>query len=163
MDDVWHFTPYIAAQLTPNEKTFVNFFGAYRLNSTSMLAQTQQHTLSIREAAYLTLDASIGRWWYHDPNSRGLTGLAPMVELHYTTTPTSEPAYLYQGIPVTGSYLGHTDYLNLTAGVAAVWNERTSVSAGFAFPLNYNDGYMGPTDRTYDWAFMLHVNVGMGR
>jgi hypothetical protein len=161
-DYVWHFTPYVAAQLAPTERTFVNLFGSYRLNSTSTIAQTDTYALSIREAAYLMLDASVGHWLYRDPHDRGLTGLAPVLELHYTTTPTSEPGYLYQGIPATGAYLGHTDYLNLTAGMTAIWNERTSISAGFAFPLRYNDGILGPTDRNYDWAFLLHVNVGIG-
>ncbi len=162
-DEVWHFTPYLAAQWTPSERVFVNSFLSYRLNSTSMVNTSDAGTALVREATYLMADGSIGYWMIRRPRCRGLTGLASVLELHYTTTPESEPVNALQGISATGLALGHTDYLNLTAGLVARWNERVSVSGAFAFPLRANrietnNSVLGATDRSYDWAFLLNLN-----
>lgn len=162
-DDVWHFTPYLAMQssLTPN--LFVNGFAAYRLNSTTMNASSVEGTFSIREPTYLMVDGSVGYWLIRRPHRRGLTGLASILELHYTTTPEREDLLTKAGIPTTGVALGHTDYLNLTAGLTSRWNERVSVTGAFAVPLRSNAIYsnnsvIGPTDRTYDWSFLLNLD-----
>jgi len=162
-DDVWHFTPYLAMQssLTPN--LFVNGFAAYRLNSTTMNASSNAGTNSIREPTYLMVDGSVGYWLIRRPHRRGLTGLASILELHYTTTPEREDLLRREGIPTTGVALGHTDYLNLTAGLTSRWNERVSVTGAFAVPLRSNAIYsnnavIGPTDRTYDWSFLLNLD-----
>ena len=166
-DQVWHFTPYIAAQTTPTCNTFVSFFGSYRMNSTTMSAtggSQGQLNVGVREATYLMADLSAGYWLVNRPCCKGLTSLAPVVELHYTTTPTAETPYSFQGIPAEGYFLGHTDYLNLTAGLTAAWNEKTAIGAGFAFPLRRMDigPVYGPSDQNYDWAFMFNINYRFG-
>ncbi len=40
----------------------------------------------LRDQALLNLDVGGGYWLYRDPSNRGLTGLASLFELHYTTT-----------------------------------------------------------------------------
>lgn len=162
-DDVWHFTPYLSGQWTPTEKTFVNSFISYRMNSSSMVSRSDDDSFLIREPTYLMLDGSVGHWLVRRPDCRGLTGLASILELHYATTPESEPVYARQGISATGLALGHTDYLNLTAGLVSRWNEKVSLSSAFAFPLRsnrneQNSPVVGGTDRTYDWAFLLNLN-----
>lgn len=162
-DDVWHFTPYLATQWTPTQNLFFNGFASYRLNSTDMRATAAAGTYAIREPTYLMIDGSAGYWFVRRPHGSGLTGLAALLELHYTTTPESEAALALQGIPTTGAALGHTDYLNLTAGLTSRWNERVSLTGAVSAPLrsnsiNTNNSVLGPTDRSYDWAFLLNLN-----
>jgi hypothetical protein len=40
----------------------------------------------LREQALMQLDLNAGYWVVRDPQARWLNGLAPSVELHYTTT-----------------------------------------------------------------------------
>ena len=164
-DDVWHFTPYLALQATPSDRCFMSLFGSYRLNSTSMTSDNGTATYPIREATYLMVDGSWGYWLVDRPRHRGLTGLAPVVELHYATTPTAEPSHNLVGIPVTGWILGHTDYLTMTTGLAGSWNRGVTFGAGFAFPLRdgpYHPVY-GDTDRNFDWAFVANINYLYGK
>lgn len=162
-DAVWHFTPYLATQWTPSQRLFANSFLSYRLNSTSMVSTSTAGTFKVREPTYLMVDSSLGYWWLRRPERRGLTGLASVLELHYTTSPESEPSLALQGISATGLSLGHTDYLNLTAGLVSRWNERISVTGAVVAPLRSNrresnNPVLGPTDRTFNWAFLLNLN-----
>lgn len=162
-DDVWHFTPYLATQWTPSQKLFFNGFAAYRLNSSTMNASSTAGTFAIREPTYLMLDGSLGYRLIDRPQCKGLTALASILELHYATTPEREDSLQFQGIPTTGVALGHTDYLNLTAGLTSRWNQRVCMTGAVSVPLRSNAIYnnnsvLGPTDRTYDWAFLLNLN-----
>ena len=167
-DDVWHFTPYLAVQWTNHGRWFMNGFASYRLNSASMHSRTHVYSFHLREAEYLMFDASLGYWLIRKPMSRGLTGLASILELHYTTTPRGADLSrlpdnsIPGGVVATGDALGKTDYLNLTAGLTGHWNERVSVSAGFSVPLRSNYSgpglYAGDTDRSFDWAFLVNTN-----
>lgn len=167
-DDVWHFTPYIAAQWQPTDLTFTQAFVSYRFNDRAMVSSTPTGDVLFDEPEYLMVDASIGHWIIRNPDARILTGLAPVLEMHYTTATTREPSLLEVGRPATGAVLGSTDYLNLTAAVVTEWYGRATLTTGFAFPLRrtestLNSVYPGDTDRNYNWAFMVNLNVPLGR
>ena len=161
-DDVWHFTPYAALLMTPSDRFFVQSFLSYRLNSGSL---ESEEFGPIRQQTYLMADASAGYWIYRNPGNRGLTGIVPTVELHYTGAFDEESP----DNTVTNTIYGKTDVLNLTAGLTALINDRTSMAVGVSVPLLDNPTSLPfttstvGTDRRYDWALMVNMNYYFGR
>ncbi|MCO8122671.1 hypothetical protein NHH03_13065 [Stieleria sp. TO1_6] len=165
-DSVWHFTPYLAGLLTPTERTFYQSFVSYRMPTGSVI-QTKsmsRRTEITREQDYFMFDLSAGYWLYNNPGQRGLTGLAPTLELHYTATFDDQQS----NNRLTNRAYSNTDVLNLTAGLTAMFNDRISVSTAVAAPLR--DKVIGSglafnpnSDRRYDWALMFQLNYYLGR
>jgi hypothetical protein len=106
----------------------------------------------VREPTLLYLDATAGCWWYRNPSAEFLTGLASVVEVHYTTTlenPDSTRVDFAPGFLDFGSTVGRRDTVNLTLGLNAEVHQNSAVRAGFVLPLNRKD------DRFFDFEFML--------
>jgi hypothetical protein len=168
-DDVWNFTPYLAMLLTPSERVFVQSFVSYRMGSQSLVESftTNNFRQTIRDQDYFMADLSAGYWLYRDSCGRGLTGLVPTVELHYTATFEDQKATASQTFP--NIYYSNTDVLNLTAGLTALFGDRMSLTAGVAVPLRDTALSQPPllaglsTDRRYDWALMVNMNYYFGR
>ncbi|TWT77267.1 hypothetical protein Pla123a_19240 [Posidoniimonas polymericola] len=167
-DDVWHFTPYVANLWTPSDRTFIQSFLSYRLTSSSL--QSSSGASSIREQSYFMGDISAGYWLFRNRCGRRLTGLATVLELHYTGAWDRETA-LNSGIAVdtsTNSIYGRTDRLSLTAGLSAFFGPRCSAGVAVAVPLRSKEvGIAGPavvaTDRAYDWAVLTQLTYYYGR
>jgi hypothetical protein len=162
-DDVWHFTPYAGIVLEPTDRVFVQSFLGYRMNTGSL--DRPDPFVSLRDQDLFTADLSVGYWLYRSPNRRGLTGIVPTLELHYTGSFESAGP---RGNVSNGVY-ANSDILNLTAGVTAFVNERCSITAGLAVPLRDNPtSFPGlsqtiGSDRRFDSALMLNVNYYFGR
>lgn len=167
-DDVWHFTPYLAANWT-SSNWFANGFLSYRMNSMGMTLRTPLATTILKEADYLNADLAIGRWLVCRPRQRGLTAVAPTLELHYSTTTTSEriPNSLVTNTNnLTGRLIDSSDYLTLTAGVHSRWGQNLIAHTGVFVPLRRNvqsvSIYPHPTDRTFDWGIMGGISYQFG-
>ncbi|MCO6042843.1 transporter [Aeoliella sp. ICT_H6.2] len=168
-DDVWNFTPYVAFLAAPTERFFVQSFVSYRLNTGYL--EIPATDFAIREQQLFMADLSAGYWLYRNRCKRGLTGIVPTVELHYTGAFNDETTYS-SGTPTTSyvtNVIGKSDVLNLTAGVTTYFNDRMSISTGVAIPLRDNPtpypattSSIG-TDRRYDWALMANLNYYFGR
>jgi hypothetical protein len=87
----------------------------------------------LRDPSLLYVDLATGYWLYRDQPlcGRYLTGIAPVVELHYTTTLQN-----YRGIAdaVDPIYAG-TDCLNLTAGLHFQMGPCSMLTVGGVVPL----------------------------
>jgi hypothetical protein len=96
-----------------------------------------------RDPSLLYLDLAMGYWLFRDEPRCGryLTGIAPTVELHYTTTLQD-----YRGIDDTVSpvYAG-TDCLDLTAGVHFQMGPCSMLTVGGVVPLRSS-----PRDKEFD-------------
>ena len=55
-------------------------------NGVSLVGNGFTDSDSLADQTLLYLDASAGYWWYQSTDDSGLTGLASVLELHYTTT-----------------------------------------------------------------------------
>lgn len=166
-NDVWAVTPYLAYLNELNHDTFFQSFIAYRMQTGGNgdrrpFATTEE----VREPAYLNLDAQLGRWLFRNNGGRGITGMQALIELHYTTTDAPEPR---GGANLTTFNGGSRDYLNLTTGLTTLINNNLTVTTAMSFPLrngsnpsNSGDGatfdHPSPSDRNYDWEFLLQVN-----
>lgn len=86
----------------------------------------------------LRVDLGGGYWLYHNRCARGLTGLAAIVEAHYTSALGRSDTYAEEistevfrfGVP-----RGFSDQINLTAGLHAELWRQTTVRVAGVFPL----------------------------
>ena len=124
---------------------------------------------SLKEQTLLYADVSFGKWWYRnisecgDPRCRsgrrGLTGLASILELHYTSSLNDADAFNLGGIPRQGAE-NRFDILNMTTGLQVELNQELRINLAGVFPLR--DGRFDSggrrEDRGFDHEFALQVN-----
>jgi hypothetical protein len=192
-NDTWALSPFLAFLAVPNDRFFVQGFMQvdFPLNKSRIdyfegpLINTEPAELQfgsltatdhIREQTLLQTDIGTGFWLVRNRGDSWLTGVAPTLELHYTTTlnnadvrslpnairssnlqvvgpngtPIPEPS------PQVGNLRNRVDLLDMTVGTTFEFNNRTTLAAGFAFPLRSGD------NRTFDWEFLLQLNVYFG-
>lgn len=201
-NETWALSPYLAAVATPNDRLFAQGFLQFdfplndsdvtfteRTNSPgfrgypgNVIRSRQpgvklppfQETTSIEEQILMHVDVGVGYWLARSCNpNRWITGIAPTVELHYTTTlddadirtfSTDTARYFARnprgGLeppPQVGNQRGNVDILNLTVGNTIEVAQRATVGTGFSFPLRKSE-----SNRTFDWEFQLLLNYYFG-
>lgn len=144
-NDSVHFQPFLGVYRKVDERLFWQFFtqvdfdangNRFVLPSTSGLFGISPPANNISETlqdqTLLFLDLSVGYWLYKDDYCRGyLTGLAPMLELHYTTTLQDQDlGNLGVFVPIE-----RRDVLNLTAGMFFQIGQMSSLKVGVVSPL----------------------------
>jgi hypothetical protein len=121
------------------------------------------------------MDAGFGYWVMRDPSAHWITGIAPTGEIHYTTTLSDAKIVtlpgngIYQQIdpknprnlipeipPQVGNQRGRVDILDLTVGTTVEIANRTTLAAGFAFPVKGGD------NKVFEWEFQLQLNYYFG-
>lgn len=139
----------------------------------------------IREQTLMHMDLGTGIWVIRNPERRFLTGLAPTLELHYTTclnnadvvqlpkdpgvkvVPTGQfatspigPIPIINTVPppnpTVGNLRGHVDILDLTIGTTFLFGERLTVAPAVTLPMRGRD------NSTFDWEFQLQLNYYFG-
>jgi hypothetical protein len=183
-NEQWALSPYVAALVQPNDRWFAQGFcqvyfpiGGNTLEYTDALTVTTgigsggllaSGQGELDGQALLMLDVGVGRWLVRNANGQGLTGLALIGELHYTTAledadlvalpadplvgPFAEP----QPGPLVGNLSNRFDYLNMTVGATAEFGNRLLVTTGVALPLLDGD------NRFFDWELQVQVNYRFG-
>jgi hypothetical protein len=126
---------------------------------------------SIREQTLVQLDLGTGYWLFRNPEGHRLTGIAPTVEMHYTTTLSNanivtlprDPsiivtpnALLTPPAPTVGNRNNRLDILDLTIGSTFEFARRFTLATGFSLPMK------GQDNRTFDWEFQLQLNYYFG-
>lgn len=157
-----HLLPYVGFLRVPNDCAFYHGFaqvdvplGGNRIDYFDAALGAPGTFGRLTEQSLLYLDFSAGYWLYRNPCSRGITGLASLVEFHYTTT--LEDANSLTGTVAGtnfqfGNRLNRVDVVNLTVGLHAEIADRTTVRVGGVFPLE-NDA-----DKPFDAEFQISVN-----
>jgi hypothetical protein len=194
-NQIFSASPFLAALVTPNNWFFAQGFlecdiplnkNDYRFTQqfTSNLSPTSPTNPDgfssipfsqrgrIGEQTLLQADLGLGCWVWRNCEAWLLSGLAPTVELHYTTTldnadiqvlPTDPNTFSIVGSkpvpephPTIGNLRNRVDILDMTVGATALFSDRATLAAGVAFPLR------GSSNRTYDWEFQLQFNYYFG-
>jgi hypothetical protein len=113
----------------------------------------------LQSQTLVQLDAQLGYWVLRsDDPARLVQGMAPFVEVHYTTTMGGDRANVVttpNGWTV-GNFLDRFDELNLTAGMVTQIRDHVQLSAGLVVPL-LNDAH-----RSIDWQLGLRANIFFG-
>ena len=140
-----HLSPYVGYQLILQVDVVTNGsrvdFGGETLGKLS-------------DQSLFFADLSAGYWLYHNPGAYGITGLAPILELHYTST--LQDTDMVRGsdgqtfLEFTNVY-NRVDLLNFTVGLHAEIG-MTTVSVGGVFPLRQG------SNRVFDAEVQVFVN-----
>jgi hypothetical protein len=198
-NETWSLSPFLAYVSTPNEHFFnqgfiqldvplnsstVNYTNTFLRGSAPPLPGVLRMfpTLNppftvkdhVAEQTLLQLDWGAGYWLMRDPNRCWLTGIAPTIELHYTTTldhaqvvqlpsdnllrlnPADPTRLIQEQGPRVGNTRDQVTILDMTTAVTWLIADKATVATGFAFPL------LEGKDRTFDWEFQLQLNYYFG-
>lgn len=170
-NDAVHLLPYLGFSTAYPDGWFFNGFAQLDLALNGNRVDTLGQTVGrFNEQNLLYLDGAAGYWLYQNPCARGFTGLAGIVELHYTTTlqdaDTVAVAPLPQpGLPPTNSItnrFNRFDILNLSAGLHTQIGDRSNLRVAAVVPLRLNNqnenGVNIATDRFFDAEVIVQFN-----
>jgi hypothetical protein len=139
-NDAVHLSPFIGTLYQPSENLFFHAFCEIDvpLNSNAVSYADSSGPVTVGELTDQTLlqaDISGGYWLYRNPCSHGMTGLASILEFHYTGT-LNDGDFIEFGEDRFGSLLNRFDLAHLTVGLHAVLNRKTTLRVGGVVPLN---------------------------
>jgi hypothetical protein len=154
-DDSVHLAPYLGFLLAPDENWFsITYLQLDFDAGGDRVTQAGVPVGNLHEPTLLYVDTSIGYWLFNsrqtqDGQRSWLTGVAPMVELHYTTT--LQDAESVGGIiaPISS----RVDILNLTAGLYMQIGPVSSLFVGGVAPLGNS-----PANREFDAEVVVQFN-----
>ena len=135
-----HLLPYLALQATPDDNWFFHAFAQIDVAANGDGIRVDDgftvSTGRLVEQTFLFLDAAAGYWWIRDetPDASGLTGLASVIELHYTTT-LNDAHTPSVGFLNVGNVDNRIDVVNLTTGLHSEWNNDTAIRLATVVPL----------------------------
>lgn len=158
-NDAVHLLPFLGLIASPNDRLFIQSFAQLDIDASGnrvrgdLMAMNLQPLGVIQDSTLLFLDVSLGYWLYEESNTSCLTGVAPIIELHYTTTLNDSDLIDRAGFLV-GDLSNRFDILNVTLGTHFQFNNRCSLRPGFVIPLRDGD------DQQFDFEFFVQGNVG---
>ena len=189
-NETWGLSPFMAVTSVPTDRWYFNGFWQVDvpLNSSSwqyterdvdlqgfnpFLAPEPVEQFSARQSGEIDdqvlmhLDIGGGYWHYRDPCAKYLTGLASLLELHYTTTLNDADVVTVNSTPIRGSSLdsleakprignigNRVDILDLSVGAHALIGSNMLLTTGYNMPLRDDE-----FDRTFDGEFSVILNV----
>ena len=156
-DNAYHILPYVGALWTPDDRWFAQAFLQFDVaaNGNQISQQGFGEIGSLRDQTLLYLDLSVGCWLYRDPSAAWVTGVAPVVEFHYTTT--LQDAQFVQGqLPDAfefGNVANRLDIHNLTLGAQFLLGKQSTLHVAGVIPLD-SLGY----DRQFDGELLVQLD-----
>lgn len=159
-----HVLPFLFAATRPNDRLFVQ--GAAQLDfavSGNTLRSSNLGRIGvIEDQHFLYLDASAGYWVYRNRCARVLTGVAPIIELHYSTTLNdADVVRAGAGGPndsAVGNFANRVDILNLTAGLHFEAFNRTTITVAGVAPLSDEEDPILGGDQPFDAEVLVQIN-----
>jgi hypothetical protein len=142
-------TPFLAALFTPNDRLFAQLWGqiAFDTNGNPVSISGGERIGRLQQATLLSLDAQLGYWAVR--SSGWLRGVAPFLELHYTTT-ISDGDFVSAGPGLFIADSSGFDAFNMSAGLMAQIGNLHFL-LGATVPLR-ND------DRFFDYLLGIRAN-----
>ena len=154
-NDSVHLMPYLAGLYMPNENWFVQSFVQYDVaangNRVAMNANGTglQNVGKLNDRSALALDTGLGCWLYRSDDTRGLTGVLPMLELHHNFA-IGDLDQVAAGRFLVGDFTSSSNQTTLTAGTSLEFSQRANVSVGYSTPLG------SAASQGYDGALQLY-------
>lgn len=151
-----HLLPFGAAVVRPTERLFGQAFIQVDtpLNSNRVVLDATPIG-ELTEQTLLYVDAGIGYWLYQNRCAKWLTGLAGVVEVHYTT-PLQDADVFAGTVGVrtlgVGNVWNRMDVVNLTLGLHAEFSPGCTLGVGGVVPLDDRP------DRAFDAEVQVFFN-----
>lgn len=152
-----HLQPFIGSLLTPNDRWFIQSFLSADIDTSgnTVLLNHDGQGLSkagiLNDASVLFADIGAGFWLYQSPNTRGLTGIAPMLEVHQNTLLGSGDS-VSKGPFMVDNLSGVNATTNLVIGTAFQFGQRSQLSTGYLCPVG------GSGNQDFDGGFTFMFN-----
>ncbi len=148
-----HLGPFLGVLFKPAPRAFIEgFLQVDFVTNGDAVFQNVGGTLTkldvYQAQTLMSVDLKAGYWLYRGPETGFLLGIAPSVELHYTTTLENADT----AGPVTNPF-NRTDQFDLTAGLHIEMERGTDLAVGVSAPLKTAGG-----DRSYDAEVIVQLN-----
>lgn len=169
-NDSYHIQPFLGMLWTPNDRLFFESFVAadFDANGYEVLVgesilgpDTRQKVGTYNDQSLLIVDLKLGYWLLRNPHcSHGcIAGVAPTVEVHYTSTMQEADEVFFGSQTVISDPLNRWENVNLTAGLQfLLWNESILTVYGVA-PLHEDDAPLEGFDATVSSNFDAEFGV----
>lgn len=149
--------PFVASTITPNDHWFIQSFGQILFAASGdTVVNAGQFVGVYNQQNLLQADMGIGRWLWKDSTRPYLTGLAGVMELHYTSTiQNSDVVEMPQGGFLGGEIsnsANRVDILNLTSGIHTQLGPMSALRVGAVVPLKQ------APDRVFDSEIQVSFN-----
>lgn len=155
-----HLQPFLGYLWTPNDRLFAQFYTQLDFDANGNTTQIRGVEGRLQDQSLLFLDMNIGYWAYRNPNARFVKAVAPVIELHYSTTmesPDAAPAgddgitpEDYEIATITNPAF-RQDLLNLTGGLHFRLFRSSLLTVAGGVPLRDN------LDRDFDAEFTVQM------
>jgi len=141
--------PYLGILHVPNDKLFYQAFlqvdvptNGNRIDYVDTIGSTSGTFGTLNDQTLMYADLSVGYWLSRNPCANWVTGLAGVVELHYTTT--LQDADIVTGTTSSrffsfGNFSNRVDVLDLTVGLHAELGSQTLCRVAGVVPLRTGD------------------------
>lgn len=159
-NDAVHLLPYLGFLTTPSDDVFYHGFAQLdfaangnRIEVVDTLAAAVDRGV-ITDQALLYLDLGVGYWWCRNPYAC-ITGLASVVEFHYTTSLQSAGTFTTSppvGLVRFGRLAEHLSMANVTMGLHAETAWATAVRIALVLPLSEQP------NRVFDTELQVQLN-----
>jgi hypothetical protein len=151
-----HLMPFLGALYTPNDRFFAQGFlqfdvdsggnGVSALGVTPVLDQATNLTLlqtnssltyvgNLRDATLMYIDVGLGYWLFRNSAARGLTGLAPIFEVHVNQS-IEKAEVLSTNVLRIGSVSDNVSTTNAVIGANLQFGQNTGLTIAYATPLS---------------------------
>jgi hypothetical protein len=154
-NDAVHLMPYLGFLMLPSDRTFVQGYVQIDVPTNgNRVSVDGGGSGTLDEQVLLFLDVTAGYWLMRSECEGCVTGVAPVVELHYTTTLEDADTVTLAAPAATafGNAANRIDVLDVTVGLHVAVTGSLSVRAGAAFPLRDDE------DKLFDAELQLSVN-----
>jgi len=133
-NDAVHLQPFVGLFHASSSRAFHQAFLQFDFDTAGNEVQFGSTTGVLNDATLMFVDYSFGYWLQRDYSRRYFRGLAPMVEMHYTTTVTDQDygPFEQQGVFVLDP---RRDVLNITGGLFFELTKLSTLKIGAVAPL----------------------------
>ena len=135
--------PFLGIYHAPHRSVFSQFFLQADFDATGSDVVVDSTSGTLQTQSLLMLDYSVGYWLCERRSSGIVRGIAPMLELHYTTTLEDQDYGPFRGMGVFVED-DRRDVLNITGGLFFQLGTNSTLKVGAVSPLR--DG----TDKLFD-------------
>ena len=156
-NDSLHLLPFVGFLAHPTDRFFYHGFAQLDVATGANMIDVREaggarDTGRLREQTRLYLDASVGTWLYRCDRRRGLTGLAAVAELHYTTSLEDADSFTSPNFDIDfGNPNNRIDVVNVSVGLHAEFANNTQLRVSGVFPLDQG------SNRQFDSELMVAV------
>jgi len=159
-----HLSPFVGFSARQTDRRFHHGFvqldipcNGNRIDVVDTFAPASYSAI-VNDQTLLYLDYSAGYWLYRDPYSFGITGLASVLECHYTTALQDADIVAFPAVvaaPTFGNRLNRFDIVNMTVGLHLEIGAYMALRVAGMFPLRTGDNrsFDSEVQATLNWRF----------